>query len=85
MESLEDRVKQLEFRLHSAESAAMLALRLMMDDLSLRVSRGELASESALRQLAFAAEQVGEGAPHLQIAVNEIVSAYITKWAHRAD
>lgn len=85
MESLEKRIMRLELRLQTAESAAMLALRLIVDDLSLRVSRGELKSASALRQLRFAARQVGEGAPHLQLAVNEIVTAYISKWAHKDD
>lgn len=78
-EGLEARVTALELRVHVAEAAALLALRLAFDDLSMRVSRGDIPLTEARWRLTFAAEQVGEGAPHVALGAMEIAQAYLTK------
>ncbi|MEM1133763.1 MAG: hypothetical protein AAGH53_12595 [Pseudomonadota bacterium] len=63
------------------EAVAMLALRLQMDMLSLRVDAGEISLDYALQLLDFSAREVVRGSPHLESQITLIVSALKEKFA----
>lgn len=76
---IEQRVAKLEAFNHELYALAMLTSRIALDILGRQVKAGQLTPEEAKRWIEIAAEQVGEGAPHLELAARTIAQAICTK------
>ena len=58
----------------------MLALRLQVDSLSLRVDRGEMSLGEAKSLLRYSGREVVRGSPHLSSAVDGLLDALTAKF-----
>lgn len=62
------------------EGVAMLALRLQLDSLSLRVDRGEMTRADAKSLVRCSATEVVRGSPHLETTIKDVLGALLDKF-----
>lgn len=79
MVELEQRVARLEAFTEELHALGLVALRIAVGLLGRQVRDGQLTSEEAKRWIEIAAEQVGEGSPHLELAARKIARAVCSK------
>lgn len=70
MDSIETRLVRLEQMVFELQATAHMALRIALDQLTLSYP-----PDQAKHWIRFAAGQVGEGAPHLELAARELAEA----------